>query len=151
MKKEKVVAVAFVSLVAYTLALGVFNLAVSHVQTESKISSGGAVKAIGVMAYSDAGCINGLSSIDWGVLEPGESKNVACYIRNEGNSVVTLSLSTENWNPSDASLYITLSWNGDGQSIDPSEVIEVTFTLAVSASVSDITDFSFDIVIVGSG
>ena len=151
MNREKVVAAAIVSLVAYTLALGVLNLAVSPVQTESRISSGGAVKAIGVMVYSDVSCNNRLSSIDWGALEPDESKNVTCYIRNEGNSAVTLSLSTENWNPSNASQFLTLNWNYEGQFIDPGDVIEVTFTLAVSASVSDITDFSFDIVIVGSG
>lgn len=151
MNREKAIAVAVVSLVVYTLALGLLNLAISPVQTESKIGSGGAVKAIGVTVYSDAGCTSRLTSIDWGILEPGESKNVTCYIRNEGNSAVTLSLSTENWNPSNASLSITLTWNYDGQFIDPSEAIEVTFTLAVSASVSGITDFSFDIVIVGSG
>jgi len=151
MNMEKAVMIAIVSLAVYTLALGLVNLVVSPVQTESKISSGGAVKAIGVMVYSDAGGTSRMYSIDWGVLEPGESKNVTCFIRNEGNSAVTVSLSTENWSPSNASLSITLNWDYDGQFIDPSEIIEVTFTLAVSASVSGITDFSFDIVIVGSG
>lgn len=151
MNREKVLAIAVVSLVASTLGLSVFYFAISALQTDSKINSSGAVKAIGVMVYSDAGCTSRLSSIDWGILEPGESKSLTSYIRNEGNSAVTVSLSTENWNPSTASQFITLSWDYGGQSISPEGVIEVTFTLAVSASVQGITDFSFDIVIVGSG
>jgi len=152
-KWERTVAIAAVSLVAYTLALGLFNSASSQatVQTRDTISSGGAVKAIGVMVYSDENAANRLTSIDWGIVEPGEDKNVICYIRNEGNFAVTLSLLTENWSPPTASQYITLSWNYDGHSIGLGEIVEVTINLDVSDSVSGITDFSFDIVIVGSG
>lgn len=151
MNKEKIVAVAVVSLVTYTIALSLLNPASSPLHTQSQISSGGRIKAIGVAVYSDSGCTNKLSSIDWGVLEPGENKNVIFYIRNEGNYAVTVSFSTENWSPSNASLHINLSWDYDGQSINPDEAIEVTFTLEVSSDISGITDFSFDIVIVGSG
>jgi hypothetical protein len=151
LNKERVVAIAAVSLVAYTLALGLFNSASSPLQTNSRMSSGGAVKTIGVMVYSDANATDRLTSIDWGIVEPGEDKNVICYIRNEGNFAVTLSLLTENWSPSNASQYITLSWNYDGHSMGLGEIVEVTINLAVSDSVSGITDFSFDVVIVGSG
>jgi hypothetical protein len=151
LNKERVVAIAAVSLVAYTLALGLFNSASSPLQTNSRMSSGGAVKAIGVMVYSDANATDRLTSIDWGIVEPGEDKNVICYIRNEGNFAVTLSLLTENWSPSNASQYITSSWNYDGHSIGLGEIVEVTINLGVSDSVSGITDFSFDVVIVGSG
>jgi len=58
---------------------------------------------------------------------------------------------TSNWNPSNASDYMTLSWDYGGQSINPDEVVQVTFTLSVDASIDGITGFSFDITIVGSG
>ncbi len=101
--------------------------------------------------YSDVAATTRLTSIDWGIVEPGEDKNEICYIRNEGNFAVTLSLLTENWSPSTASQYITLSWNYDGHSLGLGEIVEVTINLAVSSSVTGITDFSFDLVIVGSG
>lgn len=151
MNKEKIVAVAVAILVAYTVTLSLLNPASSPLYSESEISSGGTVKGIGVAVYSNAACTSKLSSIDWGMLEPGENESVTAYIRNEGNYVITISLSTENWSPSSASQYITLSWDYDGQSVNPDEVVEVTFTLAVSSSIDDITDFSFDIIIVGSG
>jgi len=56
-----------------------------------------------------------------------------------------------NWSPSNASDYLTLSWDYGGQSINPDDVAQVTFTLSVDASIEGITSFSFDITIVGSG
>ena len=149
--KEFVVAGAALTLVAYTLALSLVGQVLSAVQTSRTVPNAGAVKAIGVGVYWNNECTNPLSSIDWGVLEPGSSKNVTCYIRSEGNSVSTLSMNASNWNPSNASSYMTLSWDYGGQSINPDDVVQVTFTLSVDASIEGITSFSFDITIVGSG
>jgi len=120
-------------------------------QTSRTISNAGTVIAVGVGVYRDNGCTDPLSSVDWGTLEPGSSKKVTCYIRNEGNSVSTLYMYASNWSPSDASGYMSLSWDYGGQSINPDEVVQVTFTLSVSTSIEGITSFSFDITIVGSG
>lgn len=146
-RTEVIVASALLTVVLYTLALSVL----ASVQTSRTVSNAGTMKAIGVGVYWDNECTNPLSSIDWGMLEPGSNKNVTCYIRNDGNSASTLSMYTSNWNPSNASQYITLSWDYGGQAVNPSEVVQVTFTLSVSASIEGITNFSFDIVIVGSG
>lgn len=148
--KEFVVAGAALALVTYAVALSLVGQVLSTVQKNRTISNAGTVKAIGVGVYWDNELTNPLSSINWGVLEPGSSENVTCYVRNEGNSVSTLSMYTSNWNPSNASDYITLSWDYSGQSINPNEAIQVTFTLSVDASIDGITSFSFDITIVGS-
>lgn len=148
---EVLVAGAVLMLVVYAFALSVVGQVLSSLQTSKRISNAGAVKAIGVGVYQDYECTSPLSSIDWGIIEPGSSKDVTCYIRNEGNSASVLSLSTSNWNPSNAKDYITLTWDYGGQSINPGEVVQVTFTLSISASIEGITSFSFDITIVGSG
>ncbi len=119
-------------------------------QTSRTVSNAGSVTTIGVGVYWDSGCIDRVSSIDWGTLEPGSTKNVACYIRNEGNSVSTLSMATSNWSPSNASSYMGLTWDYGGEALNVDEVIQVTFTLSVDAGIEGITDFSFDITIVGS-
>jgi len=62
-----------------------------------------------------------------------------------------LSMYTSNWSPLNASDYMILSWDYGGQSIGVGEVVRVTFTLSVDASIEGITSFSFDITIVGSG
>ena len=146
-RTEVIVASALLTVVLYTLALSVL----ASVQTSRTVSNAGTVKAVGVGVYWDSACTDPLSSIGWGMLEPGSSKDVSCYIRNEGNSVSNLSMYTSNWNPSNASEYMSLSWDYGGQSINPDEVLQVTFTLSVSASIEGIMNFSFDIVIIGSG
>ncbi|MHA1665387.1 MAG: hypothetical protein ACTSVW_06100 [Candidatus Njordarchaeales archaeon] len=107
----------------------------------------GVVKTVGVKAYLDSECTQEVSSIDWGVLEPGSTKSFTIFIKNEGNVDVTLSLSSENWTPQSASTYITISWDYNGSSIAPNQVIQVNLNLQVSSSVSGIDNFSFDIVI----
>jgi len=150
-RNEFAVAIATLALLMYTLALSVVSQVVSPVVTDETVSNVGSVKAIGVGVYWYENCTSEVSFIDWGMLEPGSGENVTVYIRNEGNSVASLSMDTSNWSPSNASNYITLSWDYVGVSITPSEVVQVTFTLSVSASIEGIMSFSFDIIIVGSG
>jgi len=110
----------------------------------------GTVKAIGVGVYWDSGCSNSVTSINWGTVEPGSTNDVTVYIKNEGNTPATLSSSTENWDPSIASTYMSLTWNYGGQVIDVGAVVQVTLSLTVSDTIEGVTSFSFDIVIIGS-
>jgi hypothetical protein len=126
------------------------NQVMSSMQTNMKISNQGALKAVGVGVYLDSGLTNKVSSIDWGVLEPGSNVNKTVYIRNEGNAAATLSLTTSNWSPSNASNYLTLTWNYGDQTLNVNEAIQVKFTLSASSSVTGITNFSFDITITAS-
>jgi hypothetical protein len=135
----------------FVLLLFMVIQVMSLVPVSKTISNVGSVKAVGVGVYQDIGCTTPLSSVDWGSLDPGSNNNVTVYIRNEGNSVVSLTMNTANWNPSTASNYMTLTWNYGGQSINVGAVTQVKLTLSVSASVAGITDFSFDINIVASG
>jgi hypothetical protein len=150
-RNEFTVAVATLMLVLYASALSAVAQVASSWVRDRTISNVGSVKAIGVGVYWDPNCTDVVSAFDWGILEPGSTKNVTVCIRNEGNFVISLSLTTSNWSPSNASNYITLSWDYDGRSINPSEVVKVIFTLAVSASIEGITSFSFDITIIGNG
>ncbi|MHA1711239.1 MAG: hypothetical protein ACTSUS_04135 [Candidatus Freyarchaeota archaeon] len=101
--------------------------------------------------YWDAACSSEVSSIEWGIIEPGSESNVTIYIRNEGEKNITLSLDAANWTPQDAASYITLSWSYNGQQISPGEVVQVTLILSVSPTVSGITNFNFDVIITASG
>ncbi|RLI44095.1 hypothetical protein DRO69_08170 [Candidatus Bathyarchaeota archaeon] len=150
-KSERTIAIATLALIVYTLALALTGQVMSTIQTNRTISNAGAVKAIGVGVYWNSDGTSIVTSINWGILEPGSSANRTCYIKNEGNSASTLSMNTTNWNPSNASDYISLSWDYDGQLVNPDEVIPVVLTLSISSSVEGITSFSFDIIIAGSG
>jgi len=113
------------------------------------INNQGNVNSIGVGVYWENTCINEVSTINWGYLEPGSSQNITIYIRNEGNIPMTLNMTTDNWNPSSASTYITLSWNSEGSQVSADSVLETILTLSVSSGISEIDSFSFDITITG--
>jgi len=149
-RKEGVVVGAAAALVLYTLALGLLGPVVSSALMNRTISNTGSIKAIGVGVYWDQACTNPVSSINWGILEPGSNVNRTVYIRNEGNTAARLAMATSNWSPSNASSYIALSWDYGGQTLNASEVIQVTLTLSVSANIAGITSFSFDITITAS-
>ena len=120
-------------------------------QWTTTIRTAGSIKAVNVGVYSDSGCTTPLANIDWGVLEGGNTVTRTAYIKNSGNTAMTLSMSVGNWVPTSASSYIQLTWNYSGQTLNPGQSLAVTLTLTVSTSITGITSFSFDITIVGTG
>jgi len=115
------------------------------------VQSRGKIKGIGVGIYADAEASIVVSEIDWGILEPGESVDLTVYIKNEGNVVANLTLTTEAWTPPEAEESIGLTWDYDGTELDVSEIRCVTFTLAIDPSIIGINEFSFDIVVTAVG
>jgi len=150
-RSERIVAICTLALLIYTLALALTGQVMSTMQANRSISSAGAVKTIGVGVYWNSDGTNMVTSIPWGILEPGSSTNRTCYIKNESNSASTLSMYTENWYPTNATDYLSLSWNYGGQLLNPDEIISVILTLSISDSVAGITNFSLGITITGSG
>lgn len=150
-RHEKIIVGAAVALILYTATLTAIGPLVSAALTNRTISNSGSVKAIGVGIYWDQACTNPVASISWGVLDPGQSVNRTVYVRNEGNAVASLSLATSDWSPSNASNYMTLTWDYGGQILDINASMQVKLTLSVSSNISGITNFSFVITITANG
>ena len=151
--KESLITGAVLILITYTLGLSLIGQAFTAEQTSKTLSSSGSIQiqtSVGLGVYSDSGCTTPLTSLSWGTLNPGGNQNLVCYIRNEGNTPTTLSMSTSNWTPGSAASYLGLSWNYDSNPIAVDVVVQITLTLSVSPDISGITTFSFDITIVGS-
>ena len=148
--KESIIIGAMLILITYTLGLSLVSQAFPAAQTSQTLSSTGTIETIGVGVYLDIQCSSPLTSIAWGTLEPGENQTVICYIKNEGDLPSTLSMYTASWNPASAENYLTLSWNYAGGYINPDDSVQVTFTLSVDESIEGVTNFGFDITIVGS-
>ena len=135
---------------AVAVVLGSSEYIFGLLSTVLPINSSGVVTSADLEAYWDSDCTDTVSSINWGTIYPGDSKNVTIYLKNTGNVPLTLSLSTDGWNPSEAESYITLSWNYGGEQLQASEVLQVTLTLTVSSNTQGITNFSFNIIITGT-
>ena len=123
--------------------------------TDLEVPSIGKIKTIGVEAYWDESLENKTEVIEWDIIWVGSSKNVTLYLRSVSNTDTILKLNTSNWNPTNISKYMNLSWNYTGTPINPGEVIRVTMTLSILPSISfidyiisyNVKEFSFDIII----
>jgi hypothetical protein len=114
------------------------------------VQSGGTITAINVGVYSDSGCTQNCTSIDWGTLAPTNSTTRTIYVKNTGTIPVTLSMTTLSWVPSNANTYLALTWNRQNYALAAGSSVSATLTLTASASAGNITTFSFDIVITGT-
>jgi hypothetical protein len=141
-----------VTVLAVALLVATATFAVVEAVSNGKgVSNQGKSEAVNLGLYWDNACTNTTSAVDWGLLSPGAASNVTFYVRNEESSTVKLNLTTQNWNPANASEYITLTWNREGQVFEPQSVAIATLTLSVSANISGITNFSFDTIVTGVG
>lgn len=152
-RKESLIAGALVIVITYTLGLSLVSQGFTATQVNTTLSSTGSIQiqtTPGIGIYFDYQCNDPLTSLSWGTLEPDESKTVICYIKNEGNAPLTLTMYSSNWSPSDAEEFLTFYWNYNGLSIAQDSAIQIGFTLSVNANIEGITNFSFDVSIVGT-
>ena len=127
--------------------------------TDLKIPSIGIIKTIGVEAFWDENLENKTEEINWEIIWVGSSKNVTLYLRSVSNLETVLKLNTTNWNPTNISNNMDLSWNYDETPIDQGEVIQVTITLSTTYSKPFVEylmstnrkEFSFDMIIYAIG
>jgi hypothetical protein len=120
-------------------------------QYSVQISNTAMLKLVGIGVFSNANGTGPVTSINWGMLQPGQMENYSAYLVSQSNVPITLSMYTASWNPTNASSYLTLTWNYRAQTIQPHASLPITFSLAVNASIQGIPEFSFDLWIVASG
>ena len=140
-------------MIALLLVVAVLSVAMvaSVGITQRRIPSRGTVhvEVLGVEVYWDPECTSIVTEIEWGILEPLDVVARTVYLRNTGNAAVNLSMVTENWSPVEAETYITLTWDAEGTILDANTIQATIMNLSVSAEISGVSDFSFDIVITG--
>jgi hypothetical protein len=118
----------------------------------------GTVKTIGVEVYWDQNLENKTETINWDEVWVGSSKNVTVYIRSISNNRIILNLNATDWNPTDVSDYMNLSWDYNGTLLNPGETIPVMLTLSIPSSYSfvkylidnDVQNFNVDIHIIAA-
>jgi len=139
----------FVLAVSLALVGGVFVSGI--MMTSRTLPSSGSIKAINVGVYWDFDCTQNVTVIDWGIPGPGDVVNKTVYVKNSGNSGLTLNMSSTGWIPVEAENFLSLIWDVEGAAVEVDGVVQAVLMLEVSESITGITDFSFSIVIEGTG
>jgi hypothetical protein len=132
------------------VAMLLITSALALLPSTNTITHNGTIEAIGVGVYQDSACSQSLSTMNWGTLRPGASYNKTIYVKNLGNVIVLLNMTVTSWNPSNASAYITLTWDRQGSAIAPGNKVQALLLLSVSADVNGFTEFSANTIIAGN-
>ena len=111
------------------------------------IHNAGQIVTFNLEVYKDVNHAVPLTEIDWGMCDPGTIVSYTAYIKSISNIPTVLTLATDSLNPLDARDYLTLTWNYDNSTLEPNEIREVTFYLAIDPDISEIQHFSFNLVI----
>lgn len=114
------------------------------------IPNSATIGTIGVEAYWDQECTTPVTNLQWGILYLGDVKTSTFFLKNSGTQDEVLSMFVDAWQPVAAETYISLTWNRQETILPALTVINATFTLQVSPSIQDITNFSFNINIIGT-
>jgi len=135
--REQAIILGALGLTVVAVAIAVVLIA------QVRISGTGSIRAIGVKIYGDDLLTKEISAIDWGSIDVGGSSVVTLWVKSNSTIPITLSMSTDSWQPSLAGQYLTLTWNYNGAQLLPGQSMPIDLTLQVSPDIHDVADFSF--------
>ncbi len=148
MNTQKLSKIAVIALAIAALALTLTTAAL--LSTSQNIPLNGTINAVNLGVYSDSACTQTCSALNVGSLNPGGTGTQTIYIKNTGNVPETLTMNASNWNPTDATSSLTLTWNQQNTVLPAGQSIQATLTLTAAANTGSLTTFSCDVTLTGT-
>jgi hypothetical protein len=148
MKFQKLSKAAVITFALVGLFLTVTTAAL--LSTSQTVPLNGTITAVNLGVYSDSNCNQTCTTLNVGTLNPGGTATQTIYIKNTGTIPETLTMTTNNWTPTDATSSLTLTWNRQNTVLDPGASIQATLTLTAAANTGDLATFSCDLTITGT-
>jgi hypothetical protein len=164
LRRHRKTALLIIVVAAATLAVSAFISIILDDGRIMSLPSVGYIHTLGVKAYWDPGLQNLTTKIDWGILYPDSSNSFTLYLQSISNVATRLSLATANWTyinrdnvvvlgPTESTPYMSLTWDYQGQVLNPNQTLQATLTLTVENSPglnvlltdSNVTQFTVDI------
>jgi hypothetical protein len=148
MNIKKIPVTAVIALTVAALALTLTTAAV--LSANQTVPLNGAINAVNLGVYSDSECTQAATALNVGSLSPGGTATQTVYIKNTGNIPETLTMTANNWSPTNANTYLTLTWNRQNTVLTAGQSIQATLTLTVAANTGSLTTFSCDVTLTGT-
>ena len=134
-----------VAIVAIVSVAGSALVAIMLSNTDSEIylPSVGTIKTIGVETYWDQNGKNKIEALTWDELKIEKDElneitmepiSTTVYVKSVSNFRVTMNIFLTDWSPAEISDYLTVSWDYEGEEMDPGDIIPVTLTLSAQSS-----------------
>jgi hypothetical protein len=140
-----------VAIVAILSVAGSALVAILLSESDSEIylPSVGTIKTIGVETYWDQNGENKIEALTWDEIKIEKDEwdeitmepiSTTVYVKSVSNFRVTMNIFLTDWSPEEISDYLTVSWDYEGEEMDPGDIIPVTLTLSAS-STDDFIDY----------
>ena len=148
MQYQKFTKIGIIALAIAAIALTATTAAV--LTSNQMVPLNGTINAVNLGVYSDSACTQTLTTLNLGTLNPGGTATQTIYVKNTGNIAETLTMNTANWNPTNASTSLTLSWNRQSYVLPAGQNIQATLTLTAAANTGTLTTFSCQVTLTGT-
>jgi hypothetical protein len=148
MKPKKIPSIAIIALTITALALTLTTAAVLN--TNQTLPLNGTINTVNLAVYSDSACTQTVTALTAANLNPGGTTTQNLYVKNTGNVPETLTMTTNNWTPTNASSSLTLTWNRQNTVLNADASIQATLTLTAAANTGTLTTFSCDVTLTGT-
>ncbi len=112
--------------------------------------SNNSIKTVNIDVYSDSKCTQQLTSLNFGNIDSGVTLTKTIYIKNTGNSPMSLSMTTIDWTPIVAELSIDFSWNRNNYVLPGGKSVSAEVTLIVAPNTEGFTDFDLTLTFTGT-
>jgi hypothetical protein len=145
---KKIPSTTIIALTITALALTLTTAAV--LSTNQTVPLNGTITAVNLGVYSDSSCTQTVTTLNVGTLNPGGTATQTVYVKNTGNIPETLTMTTNNWNPTNAPTYLTLSWNRQNTVLNAGSSIQATITLTAASNTGSLTTFSCNVTLTGT-
>jgi hypothetical protein len=133
-----------------TIGLVLTLTTIAALSANQTIPLAGTVTAVNLGVYSDSACTQPLTSLSSVSVSPGGTSTQTIYIKNIGNVPETLTMTTSNWNPTNANNYLTLTWNRQNTILNADDTTQATLTLTASSNTGSLTSFGCDVTFTGT-
>lgn len=148
MKLKKIPTIAIIALTITALALTLTTAAL--LSSNQTVPLNGTINAVNLGIYSDSGCTQTATALNVGTVNQGGTGTQTVYIKNTGNVPETLTMAASNWNPSNATSSLTLSWNQQNTILPAGNSIPAILTLTAASNCGSMTTFSCSVTITGT-
>ena len=145
-QKFSTLAVATIAIVGILLTM----TTLAALSASQNIPLNGTITAVNVGVYSDSACTVPCTALNVGTVNPGGTATQTVYIKNTGTVPETLSMTATNWTPTNATSYLTLSWDRQNYVLNAGLSVQATLTLTVASNTGSLTTFSCTVTITGT-
>ena len=134
--------------------VSVLNVSIFAFQTTEQIASNGnIVVGEGLRLTQNLGkgdvVPEQITELYWGDMSPGGTSIQSLVVTNIASYSMQLSFSTYNWFPVNASQFLTLTWDYDGEILAPNESVTIYFQMYADELIDGITNFNCEIMFTG--